>query len=302
MRIVSLLPSLTELVCALGRRDELVGVTHECDYPPGVELLPHLTHSKIPAEATSLAIDSMVAEQVGSLYDLDEATLAELHPDLILTQEQCDVCAVNEVTVRRTALTLPGQPTVESVNPTDLEGVFAMFRRVGELLDSRSDAEALIDQFAELSEHIAQNVEGLPRPRVLILEWLDPPFSSGHWNPDLIARAGGSETLGKAGERSRRLTWSEVAEADPEVILVAACGFSIDRTEVDLIELSNRREWQDLRAVRNGRVFVTDGSAYFSRPGPRLLDSLKIAAEILNPEIFSRLAPRGSWQTVIARV
>jgi iron complex transport system substrate-binding protein len=269
MRIVSLLPSLTELVCALGRGDELVGVTHECDFPPGVELLPHLTHSKIPPEASSQAIDSMVAEQGGSLYDLDEDGLANLKPDLILTQEQCDVCAVNEQTVRRSAAKLPGNPTVESVNPTDLEGVFAMFRRVGELLDATAEAEALI--------------EG---------------FSSGHWNPDLIELAGSHETIGRPGEKSRRLTWAEVATADPEIILVAACGFSIDRTEEDLAELAHRREWNDLQAVRNGRVYVTDGSAYFSRPGPRLEASLRIAAEVIQPEMFADLAPRGSWRHV----
>ena len=144
MRIVSLLPSLTELVCALGRGDELVGVTHECDYPPGVEFLPHLTRSRIPSGASSAAIDAMVAEQGGSLYEIDAEVLDDLRPDLILTQEQCDVCAVNEATVRRTAASLPGRPPVESVNPTDLEGVFAMFRRVGELLDASEAAERLI--------------------------------------------------------------------------------------------------------------------------------------------------------------
>src|SRR6185312_10009264 len=171
MRIVSLLPALTELVCALGRGDELVGVTHECDFPPGVELLPHLTHSKIPAEAASAAIDAMVAEQGGSLYDLDASGIAELQPDLILTQGQCNVCAVNEATVRRTAANLPSHPRVESVNPTNLAGVFAMFRRVGELLDATIEAETLIERFATMSQLIADRLGGQPIPRVLILEW-----------------------------------------------------------------------------------------------------------------------------------
>jgi iron complex transport system substrate-binding protein len=302
MRIVSLLPSLTELVCALGRGDELVGVTHECDFPPGVERLPHLTQSKIPPEASSLAIDAMVAEQGGSLYDLEEATLADLQPDLILTQEQCDVCAVNEATVRRSALKLPGRPAVESVNPTDLDGVFAMFRRVGELLDARAEAEDLIERFAKTTQLIADRLEGVATPRVLVLEWLDPPFSSGHWTPDLIARAGGREVIGQPGERSRRLTWAEVAAADPEFLLIAACGFAIDRAEADLAELGDRREWQDLRAVRNGRVALTDGSAYFSRPGPRLEASLRIAAEAIHPDLFPDLAPRRSWRPIPARV
>ena len=302
MRIVSLLPSLTELVCALGRGDELVGVTHECDYPSGVELLPHLTRNKIPPESGSAAIDRMVAAQGGSLYDLDEGGLAELHPDLILTQEQCDVCAVNEATVRRAAMGLPGRPAVESVNPTDLAGIFAMFRRVGELLDATAEAEALVDRFEATTRSIADRIRGRPASKVVLLEWLDPPFSSGHWNPEIIARAGGREMIGEPLEKSRRITWDEVARADPEFLLVSACGFSIDRTEEDLAALANRREWQDLRAVRNGRVAVTDGSAYFSRPGPRLEASLRVAAAALNPEVFPDFAPHGSWRPVPARV
>ena len=177
MRIVSLLPSLTEIVCALGRGDELVGVTHECDYPPGVELLPHLTHSRIPTEANSAAIDAIVVEQRGSLYELDAEALAELHPDLILTQEQCDVCAVNEATVRRTAANLPGQPVVESVNPFDLEGVFSVFRRVGELIDAEDKAEELIERFGVTTRLIAGRLDAQPTPRVVLLEWIDPPIS-----------------------------------------------------------------------------------------------------------------------------
>ncbi len=301
MRIVSLLPSLTELVCALGRGDELVGVTHECDYPPGVELLPHLTRSKIPSGATSAAIDVMVAEQGGSLYELDEETLAELRPDLILTQEQCDVCAVNEATVRRSAMKLPGEPPVESVNPTDLEGVFSMFRRVGELLDATAEAEAIIARFEATSRLIAGRIKGLPTPRVLVLEWLDPPFCSGHWNPEIIARAGGLDPIGRTGVESRRLAWDEVAGADPDLILVSACGFSIDRTEEDLALLSDRPDWRDLRAVREGRVALTDGSAYFSRPGPRLEDSLRIAAAAIHPDLCGDLAPEGSWRFIAVR-
>jgi iron complex transport system substrate-binding protein len=302
MRIVSLLPSLTEIVCALGRGDELVGVTHECDYPPGVELLPHLSHSKISDGATSAAIDAMVVEQRGSLYELDTEALAELRPDLILTQEQCDVCALNEATVRRSAASLPHQPDVESVNPLDLEGVFAVFRRVGELIDAKSDAESLIERFETTSRWIADRRYGRPIPRVVVLEWIDPPYSSGHWNPEIIERAGGVEQIGRTGQKSRRITWDEVAKADPEFLLISACGFSIDRTEAEFVELIHRREWQDLRAVRNGQVAITDDSAYFSRPGPRLEASIRIAAEAINPDVFCDLAPRGSWRTVAARI
>lgn len=298
MRIVSLLPSLTELVCALGRGDELVGVTHECDYPPGVEFLPHLTRSRIPSGASSAAIDAMVVEQKGSLYDLDEEALADLRPDLILTQEHCDVCAVNETTVRRSAMKLPNQPPVESVNPLELAGVLAMFGRVGELLESTAQAEAIIDRFAATSRLISDRVADRPIPSVVLLEWLDPPFGSGHWNPEIVARAGGRELVGRTGVESKRITWDDVARADPDFLLVSACGFAIDRTLVDLASLAERPDWRRLRAVEEGRVAVTDGSAYFSRPGPRLEDSLRIAAEALHPDLFPDLAPRDSWRFI----
>jgi len=301
MRIVSLLPSLSELVCALGRGDELVGVTHECDFPPGVESLPRLTRSRIPAEASGAAIDAMVSQQGGSLYELDSEALAGLRPDLILTQEQCDVCAVNEATVRRMAASLPGEPLVESVNPTDLEGIFAMFRRVGDRIGARGAAEGLVDRFRATAGEVARRTRGRPSPRVLVLEWVDPPFSSGHWSPEIVGLAGGVEAIGRAGQRSRRITWAEVAAADPEVILVAACGFSIDRAWAELDALAGLRVWQDLRAARNGSVAVTDGSAYFSRPGPRIEASLRVAAAAIDPDSCGDLAPPGSWRTFPAR-
>ncbi len=202
MRIVSLLPSLTELVCALGRGDELVGVTHECDFPPGVERLPHLTRSRIPAAASSAEIDALVSEHRGSLYELDDARLAGLRPELILTQAQCDVCAVEEAATRRAAAALPGSPPVESVNPTDLAGLHAMFRQVGDLLGARPEADALVDRFESAAGEIARRRRGRPVVRVVHLEWLDPPFSSGHWNPELFALAGGLELLSRPGRSS----------------------------------------------------------------------------------------------------
>jgi iron complex transport system substrate-binding protein len=296
MRIASLLPSLTELVCALGHGDDLVGVTHECDFPPGVESLPSLTRRRIAPDATSAETDALVAAERGSLYDLEETVLAELAPDLILTQEQCDVCAVNEQTVRRAAVRLPGSPHVESVNPLTLDGVFAMFRRVGDLLDARREAEALIARFHATSAEIARRRERAPStasqsPRVLLLEWLDPPFSSGHWNPEIIDRAGGVEVIGRAEQTSRRITWQQIAASRPEIIILALCGFKVERAELDLRLIEDRPEWRDLPAVRNGRVVIADGSAYFSRPGPRLETSLRIAAAAIDPELCSDLAP-----------
>ena len=289
MRIVSLLPSLTELVCALGRGDELVGVTHECDFPSGVELLPHLTRSRIAASASSLEIDSAVSAQGGSLYELDEKTLAELRPDLILTQEQCDVCAVNEKTVRRAAEFLPGNPPVESVNPTDLAGVHAVFRRIGELLDASAAAEGLIASYFSTVNFIQERIRSREPRTTVLLEWFDPPFSSGHWNPEIVEHAGGRELLAKAGERSRRITWEDLLAADPEYLLLSPCGFTIERTETELLALAARPEWQALRAVKAGNVTIIDGSAYFSRPGPRLEMSLKIAALAIHPDLFPEM-------------
>ena len=300
MRIVSLLPSLTVLVCALGRGADLVGVTHECDFPADiVTTLPRLTHSRIATDASSAAIDAMVSEQGGHLYDLDASRLAELRPGLILTQAQCDVCAVNETTVRRVAAGLPGPPHVESVNPTDLAGVFAMFRRVGERLDARGDAESLIERFAATAAEIARRRAGLAVPPTLLLEWTDPPFLSGHWNPELVALAGGREVLGRAGEPSRRATWAEVAAADPAVILLSPCGFPLERTEAELPLLAARPEWSALSAVRRGRVVLVDGSSYFSRPGPRLEASLRLAAVAIDPDRCGDLAPPEGWRRAI---
>jgi iron complex transport system substrate-binding protein len=293
MRVVSLLPSLTELVCALGARADLVGVTHECDYPPGVERLPHLTRSRIPAAATSAEIDALVSQEPGSLYSLDEQRLAALRPDLILTQEQCDVCAVNEQTVRRAAIGLPGNPRVESVNPLTLADIFAMFRRVGTLLDRQAAADSLVAKFEATARTIAERATEISRgkPRVLVLEWLDPPFCAGHWNPEIIALAGGIETIGQTGRESRRITWEDVSNADPEVILVAPCGFGLERARSEVLAMTDRPEWKTLTAVRTGNVAIADGSAHFSRPGPRLETSLRIAAAAIHPHKFLDLAP-----------
>ncbi len=294
MRIVSLLPSLTELVWYLGRGANLVGVTHECDFPPGVEKLPHLTRSRIPSAAASAEIDRLVSERAGSLYDLDEELLATLNPDLILTQEQCDVCAVNEATVRRAALALPGHPAVESVNPTTLGEVLAMFRRIGALLDADKPAKYMVAGFEKTTREIgAYRNKSRPEapPRVLLLEWLDPPFCSGHWNPEIIERAGGLEVLGQSGEKSRRCTWDEVASSEPDLIILALCGFPLVRAVEELVAVNDRPEWRDMAAVRNGRVAVVDGSSYFSRPGPRLETSLRIAAAAIDPKRCLDLAP-----------
>lgn len=295
MRVVSLLPSLSELVCSLGRGAELVGVSHECDFPRELSGLPKLTRSLLEPSATSLEIDRAVEARAGSLYELDERALAELKPDLILTQAQCDVCAVSEVGVREAAARLPGSPLVESVNPMDLEGVFAMFRRVGDLLGARTRAEELVGRFEEMEGELAKRWGRMQAPRVVIVEWADPIYSSGHWNPDLVAAAGGREVIGRAGRPARRCEWDDVVSASPDVIILAPCGFDLARSLEELATLSRLPGWDDLPAVRSGRVVVADGSSYFARPGPRLVESLAIVGAAIDPERAGDLAPREGW-------
>lgn len=287
MRIVSLLPSATEIVCSLGLGEQLVGVTHECDYPAFVRELPKVTRTLIPTDATSGEIDRLVREQLATtraLYALDAGMLETLRPDLIVTQALCDVCAVAEEEVRAAACRLPGTPRVINLEPLRLADVFAAIRQVADAagVERRGD-EVVQELSARVDAVVSRAVAMAHRPRVALLEWLDPPFSSGHWNPELVRLAGGVEGLGREGQPSRTLRWEEVAEWAPEVVLIACCGFSIERTRQDLPALDEILEWRALPAVASGRVYLADGSQYFNRPGPRLVDSLEILAHAVDP-------------------
>ena len=274
----------------LGRGDRLVGVTHECDAPGLPDGVARLTRSRIASTADSAAIDRAVREEGAGLYELDEAGLSAARPDLILTQGQCEVCAVGERLVRRVAAGLPGPPRVVSVEPLDLDGILGMFRTVGSLLDASEEAEALVDRFEATAREVRNLRAGRPIPGVVHLEWFDPPFTSGHWNPELIAMAGGRELLGEAGRSSRRATWDEVRAARPDAILLAPCGFDLERAIEEAVVLKSVEGWGELPAVRDNRVFVADGSAYFSRPGPGIVTSLQIAAAAIDPERCGHLA------------
>jgi iron complex transport system substrate-binding protein len=304
MRIVSLLPSATEIICQLGLESELVGVTHECDYPPSMRTLPKVTRALIPAAASSREIDALVRERLQSeraLYTLDLPMLRELRPDLIVTQALCDVCAVAEDEVRAAACSLPGQPCVINLEPSCLADVFDCLRVVGAATDrvARAAAEiaALETRVAAVSTRSATIVHC---PRVVVLEWIDPPFSSGHWSPELVRLAGGEEVIGAIGERSRTIDWRQIVAARPEVLVVACCGFDVPRTLADLPILRGYPGWNDLPCVRSQRVYVVDGSAYFSRPGPRLVDSLEILAHALDPIIHPLPAGLPAARQVIA--
>lgn len=287
MRIVSLLPSATEMICALRLEDQLVGVTHECDYPPSVQRLPKVTRTLIPIEASSGEIDRLVRERLQTdraLYTLDLPVLQELRPDLIVTQALCDVCAVAEDEVRAAACRLPGGPRVINLEPQTLSEVLASIRQVATAVGV--DREEVIRELtARVAAVVTRTARVQRRPRVALLEWLEPPFSCGHWSPELVRLAGGIEGLGQEGRPSRTLRWDEVLAWQPEVVFIACCGFSVERTLCDLPALQFVPDWQDVPAVRSGRVYVTNGSHYFSRPGPRLVDSLEILAHTLRPDV-----------------
>jgi iron complex transport system substrate-binding protein len=288
-RIVSLLPSATEIVCELGLGDQLVGVTHECDHPPFVRSLPKVTRTLIPTDAPSRDIDALVRERLKTrraLYTLDVPTLERLRPDLIVTQALCDVCAVAEEEVTAAACGLSGRPRVVNLEPTRLAEVFDCLSLVGEAAGVPEQAAEAVARLQSRVAAVERRTNGIAaRPRVVLLEWIDPPFSCGHWSPELVLLAGGVEMIGQEGERSRSIAWDEVVRADPEVLVAACCGFDVERTRQDVPILTANPGYADLSCVRAGRVYVVDGTAYFSRPGPRLVDSLEILAHALHPSV-----------------
>jgi iron complex transport system substrate-binding protein len=287
-RVVSLLPALTELVGELGRASLLVGVSHECDVPAEVVArLPRVTRSLIDSSLPSREIDRQVRESTSDLYVLDHALLEELAPELILTQAQCDVCAISERAVRDCAGRLPGNPEVLSIHPTSLAQVVESFHTVGRAIGAERDANELAESFEATLEEVHARVARAHRPRTLLMEWIDPPFVPGHWNVEIIDRAGGLPLLNDDERRpAQRVTWEDIASADPEVILVAACGLDVDRTSAELATIRSNPVWSGLRAVQRGQVHIFDGNTHFSRPGPRLAESVQLAALAIHPEVF----------------
>lgn len=291
MRIVSLLPSATEIVCELGLAENLVGVTHECDFPPFVQKLPKVTRTLIPHNATSREIDTLVRERLKTqraLYTLDMPVLERLRPELIVTQALCDVCAVAETEVTAAACSLPGRLRVVNLEPMRLGEVFDCLRLVGA---AAGVPDRAVDAIARLQARVEAVIERSAtvshRPRVVLLEWIDPPFCSGHWSPELVRLAGGIEMVGREGQPSRTTAWADILEADPEVLVIACCGFDAARTRRDLPILAGYPGFAKLSCVRSGRVYLVDGNAYFSRPGPRLVESLELLAHALHPDVHS---------------
>ena len=265
-----------------------MGVTHECDFPRSVLGLPKVTKTLIPTDASSAEIDRLVRDRLGAqsaLYTLDMEALQRLRPDLIVTQALCDVCAVAEDEVRNAACMLPNLPPVVNLEPATLGEVLACIRQVADAVGEPRRADAVIGALqSRVDAVVARGKQVASRPRVALLEWLDPPFSTGHWNPELVRLAGGEDGLGREGEKSRTLRWEEVIAYQPEVVLISCCGFTTERAMRDVSLLADVAGWDDVPAVRNGRVYVTDGAAYFSRPGPRLVDSLELLAHVIHPD------------------
>jgi iron complex transport system substrate-binding protein len=288
LRVASLLPSATEMVHFAGAGETLVGVTHECDYPPGVQKLPKLTSSKIDNSMTSAEIDAAIGKHLtdaGSIYTLDADLLAELSPDLIFTQGLCDVCAVSMNLLEEAASSLKSRPEILSLNPASLDDVLEDAAKIGEALGRGRETGEKIAALRERLARVGEAVAGLPRPRVGCIEWLDPPFSAGHWVPEMVRLAGGDELFSGPGEPSVRLSWDEVFGAAPEVLVLMPCGFGVERTIHEARALPEVPGWDELPALKNGRVWAVDANSYFSRPAPRLVEGVEILARLLHPEV-----------------
>lgn len=283
MRIASLVPSATEMLCALGLRDSLVAVTHECDYPEGIEQLPHLTRSVIPEHLSPAEIDAAVRERTQkgeAIYELDEELLHELEPDLIVTQALCEVCAVSFDDVRAVAERLASQPNVVSLDPSTIGEVMGDVRTLAQATDSKEAGVDLVRELAGRLDRVKIAVRGAePRPRVLALEWLDPPFIGGHWVPQMIELAGGEDAIGFPAERSREASWQELEATQPDVVVSMPCGYYAERAAHEVMQHRDR-----IARLGAGQVVAVDAAAYFSRPGPRLVDGVELLAHVLHPD------------------
>ena len=293
LKIASLLPSATEIVCALGLEENLVGITHECDFPPSIVDKPHLTQSRISHETMSSAeIDHAVRSQLdghGSIYDLNAELLAELNPDLIITQELCEVCAVSYETVQKAAKIYVAGAKVISLEPNTIEDIFRNIETVGALCGAAARAAEVVSNLRERLGRIRERVlrsAGSTSKRVFMLEWLEPPFAPGHWTPEQVEIAGGICLLGKAGEKSVTTTYQRIAESKPEVIVLIPCGYYTGDILRQLPNTEFPASFREIPAFENGDIWAMDASSYFSRPAPRVVDGAEILAKIFHPEIF----------------
>ncbi len=303
-RIVSLLPSATEMVFALGCGRRLVGRSHECDYPAAVTTLPVCTESMLLPSATSREIDNQINNLLGaslSIYRLNTRLLQELRPDLILTQSQCDICAASAADVAKALGNWPGTPPqILSLSPQRLADVWEDVRRVAAALEVADHGKEVLRALKNRCVDVIEKACVLERPTVACLEWLDPLMGAGNWVPELVDLAGGKNLFGQSGKHTGRLSWEELRGANPDFLLALPCGFDLGRTRAEMKWLMDKPGWSELKAVRSGRVFLCDGSAFFNRPGPRLVESLEVLAEILHPQKFKFGHERRGWLRLAA--
>lgn len=297
MRILSLLPSATEIVYALGLGDNLVGVSHECDYPEVARTKPVVSTSTLSNALRSDEIHSAFSEHhhgTHSLYRIDEQLLKQIDPDVILTQELCTVCAIPVAQVREAARILAGPRCVVSLEPNNLRQILENISAVAEVTGRQAEAAVLVAQLDGRIARIASATSSVcKRPRVFCMEWMDPPMAGGHWIPEMIRLAGGTDGLGSDGEPSIAIEWERVVEFAPEILVIMPCGYKIPRSLEEVDRLASNRRFYDLPAVQSGQVYVVDSPAFFSRPGPRIVDGLEILAQIIHPELFSGMFSNG---------
>ena len=307
MRIVSLLPSATEIVCAIGLEDELVAVTHECDWPPSVIGKPIVTSNVLDqAGARSRDIHQRVSDALhggSAIYHLDEDALAAAKPDLIITQELCQVCAVSYREVNEVVRRIDADITVISLEPTSIEGILNTISTVGAMTEAEDGAMDLVaslrERLSKIETRVAERrAAGHRAPRVVGVEWLDPPFTVGHWVPEQIRRAGGWDLLGTDGGKARETTWDAIVEVGPEMLFLMPCGYHLSQTQAEWRRTEVPAWMAEIPAVSRGSVFALDGSAYFSRPGPRVIDGVEMLAEIMDPAGFMDIAPPDGWTPV----
>jgi iron complex transport system substrate-binding protein len=301
VKIATLLPSATEIVCALGLGSDIVAVSHECDYPPEIRGRPVAVRPSIDAALSSREIDAQVEAALrrgDPLYRIDADVLRAAAPDLVITQDLCEVCALPSLDVEAAAARLPRTPAIVRLHPHTLDDILGDIARVGDAVGRPEAAGRLVDRLRARVAAVRRAVQDRPRPRVCCMEWLDPPFCAGHWMPELVECAGGREVIGRPGRPSFRVGWDEIARAAPDVVVLTVCGFDAARTVAEARALAARSEWRRLPAVIEGRVYATDGSSFFSRSGPRVVDGVEILAAILHPDAAAWRTPPGAWTAV----